>query len=347
MDILPCTRAQHWIKPLFLLYLFVAKTLGDCDKPVLEGNIVLTDEALLMNKYPDNVEISLTCANGYLKDSGSATIKCIDGAWHDPDLTCKKKDCGPPPPRPHMTFDTSMGTLFGAVATIICEKGFSVNGTAYKHCYNTGWTGKYTICEVVTCDIPEEISNGKHLWNSTEYPEYGDYIYYLCDGGYRLTGKEAIMCNENGEFDSTPPQCLSVTKADVFTTKIVTAPTSTTTPPTQETSASTTSAGTTRSGPRDSTHTASVSPTVSLSARGEDKFKDADNTTNTIRSTMPHNSQGDQKDDVVDIKKNVGYTPVIISVVCVSLVVCIAVLFIHKLLNKRKGSRHLSVGEHL
>ncbi|XP_020774281.2 location of vulva defective 1-like isoform X2 [Boleophthalmus pectinirostris] len=143
------------------------------------------------------------------------------------------------------------------------------------------------------------------------------------------------MCNEEGEFDSAPPQCLGVTKEDVFTT-----PTSTTTPPTQETSASSTSAGTTSTGPRDSSHTTSASSTVSLFRQGEDILRDADNTPTTIKSTMSNYSQGDQNDDIVDTKKDVGYTPVIISVVCVSLAACIAILFIHKLLNKRKGSQN-------
>ncbi|KAK7916721.1 hypothetical protein WMY93_012482 [Mugilogobius chulae] len=339
MDMLPSSVcAEQRIKSLFLFYLFIARAFGTCPKPQLTENIVLTNEALLINEYVDNVEITLKCANGYVQDSGSAKMKCTDGAWNDPDLTCKKKDCGPPPPRPHMTYVTSEGTLFGDVATVICEKGYSVKGQAFKQCYNAGWTGKSTSCEITTCDLPEAISNGKNSWTSADRPEYGIEIFYFCVNGYAMTGKNVITCTEEGEYDSAPPQCLGVTKPDVFTTKIVTTSTSTTTPPTQETSASTTSAaGTTSSGPRDKTHTSSASSTVSLSARGGDILTDAENTTTTKTSTMPYYSQEDQT-DIVDTKKDVGYTPVIISVVCVTLVACIAILFIHKLLNKRKGS---------
>lgn len=34
-----------------------------------------------------------------------------------------EKDCRQPPPKPHMKFDTSEGTLFGALVKVSCEKG--------------------------------------------------------------------------------------------------------------------------------------------------------------------------------------------------------------------------------
>ncbi|TNN35908.1 hypothetical protein EYF80_053928 [Liparis tanakae] len=50
-------------------------------------------------------------------------------------------------------------------------------------------------------------------------------------------------------------------------------------------------------------------------------------------SSLPGNLFG-----TVDTSKDIGYTPVIVSVICVTLVVCIVALFIHKFLQKRKGS---------
>lgn len=336
MDVLPGKREQHRIKSLLLLVnLFVARTLGDCPTPLLTENIVLTTEALLMNEFSDGVEISLTCSNGYVKDSGSGTLRCTDGTWSDLDLTCKKKDCGLPPSRPNMTFNLSQGTLFGAQAVVSCDKGYYVIGSRHIHCYNAGWTGSRTKCEIVTCEIPEKLANGKNSWNSNDLPKYGENIQFFCNEGYTLTGNDSIMCTEDGEYDLPAPQCLGVTKEDVFTTKLVTTPTSTTTPPTQETSVtSTTSTSTTSSGHRDSTVTASASPT-----RGGDIFTSEDNVaTTTLSPTVPYYSQEGRNDDIVNTKKDAGYTPVIISVVCVSLAVFIVALFIHKLLLKRKGS---------
>ncbi|CAL9704650.1 unnamed protein product [Knipowitschia caucasica] len=331
MDLIPSARVQQRMKSVFLLYLFVARTLGDCPKPELKENIVFTLETLLMNEFLDDSEITLTCANGYFQHSGSATMKCTDGAWSEPDLICKKKDCGPPPPQPHMSFTTSQGTLFGALAVVICEKGYSIKGVAYKHCYNAGWSGKSTKCEILECDKPKDILNGNNSWISDGYPRYGEHIVYKCHEGFSLTGKDHIICSEEGEYDTAPPQCLGVTKEDAFTTNNVRptpTPTSTTTHSTKESSTS--------SGARDSPHTASATPTAPLSAPGGSIVTDAENT--TLSSTIPRHSQENQKNDIVETTKDAGYTPVIVSVVCVTLVACIAVLFIHKMLNKRKGS---------
>lgn len=121
--------------------------------PVLVENIVLSDAALLLNKFPNNTVIPLECANGYVKDKGPGTMKCMDETWSEPALTCKsdcfpkkflhaidrsftihklkhvfwshlaEKDCGPPKLKAHMLFNTSQSTLFGAVVTVNCDKG--------------------------------------------------------------------------------------------------------------------------------------------------------------------------------------------------------------------------------
>uniref|UniRef100_A0A8C6V514 Sushi domain-containing protein n=1 Tax=Neogobius melanostomus TaxID=47308 RepID=A0A8C6V514_9GOBI len=186
---------QTWATPdqvfSLLVNLFVARTLCGCSKPELPNNIVLTNEALLMNEFPNNIEIPLTCANGFVKDSGSGMMRCTDGVWGDLDLTCKKKDCGIPPPQTHMAFNLSQGTLFGAVAMVSCDKGYFVRGSSYKNCYNNGWTGKSTKCLILTCDMPEKIPNGINSWDSDDPPKYGESVTYLCNEGHTLTGKTA------------------------------------------------------------------------------------------------------------------------------------------------------------
>lgn len=285
MDILLDTRGRQRI--VLLLYLYVVGTIGYCSVPVLVENIVLSDAALLLNKFPNNTVIPLECANGYVKDKGPGTMKCMDETWSEPALTCKKKDCGPPKLKAHMLFNTSQSTLFGAVVTVNCDKGYRIKGSRFKQCYNAGWTGKAS-CESVKCDKPVKITNGKSSWDSADYPSYGEYVQYFCDEGYTLVGNSLLRCTEHGVFDSKLPQCQAVIKEDVF---ITTPEPPTSTPPAQG---------------------------------GGDILSTEAHTTSTITSTMTSLLQ--------------GYMPVIISVVCVLLVVCIAVLFIHKLLLKRKGS---------
>lgn len=60
---------------------------------------------------------------------------------------------------------------------------------------------------VVVCDKPGEVINGRNSWDSQDNPQYRDIIKYTCNEGYNLFGKEAIVCDETGEYDSQPPEC--------------------------------------------------------------------------------------------------------------------------------------------
>ncbi|KAI3369813.1 hypothetical protein L3Q82_024636, partial [Scortum barcoo] len=209
MDVFsPDTCGRRGVRPLLLVCLFVLKASADCPKPHGGENTVLTNEALLLNDFPEGSVASLECANGYLEESGSGRMTCIDGAWTMPDLTCKKKDCGPPKAQPNMIFNTSSGTLFGAVIEVLCETGYQLSGVSYKQCYVTGWSGR-SRCELVTCNKPHEVTNGRNSWNSSDYPPYGETIRYTCEEGYVLIGKDTITCSETGEYDSHPPECKS------------------------------------------------------------------------------------------------------------------------------------------
>ncbi|XP_056256176.1 complement decay-accelerating factor isoform X5 [Seriola aureovittata] len=291
---------------LLLLYLFVLEAAANCPNPEGRENIVLTTEALLLNTFPEGIGVTLECANGYVKESGSEVISCTDGKWTEPDLICKKKDCGLPQPQPHMHFDTSGGTLFGAVIKVTCDKGYDISGLSHKHCLSKGWNGKST-CEIVTCEEPAEVTNGRSHWDGQGEPEYGQVINFVCDEGYILVGPTSIMCTETGEYNSEPPKCQGVTTEDRITTTIATTPA----PSTQ---ASTSTASSATSTAHQEKHvTTSATPTVSPSAR-------------------------DKHDGTVITNSDTGYMNVIASVIGISLVTCIVVYFLHKFLLRKKGS---------
>ncbi|KAM9361647.1 complement decay-accelerating factor isoform 3-T3 [Symphorus nematophorus] len=253
MDILLDTCGRRRVKHLLLLCLFALKAAADCSKPEGKNNTVLTSEALLLNAFPDGIVVPFECANGYFKESGSGVTTCINGNWTELDLICNKKDCGPPPPQPHMNFDTSPGTLFGAVIEVFCDKGYSISGSSFKQCFAQGWSGR-AKCEIVICDKPDQPANGKFIWDSEDEPKYGEIIQYICNEGYTLVGNDSIKCTETGEYNSGPPECK------------------------------------------------------------------------------------DKHDGAVDMNKDIGYTPLIVSVISVTLVVSILVFLTHKFLLRRKGS---------
>ncbi|XP_061544982.1 sushi, von Willebrand factor type A, EGF and pentraxin domain-containing protein 1 isoform X2 [Phycodurus eques] len=185
---------------------FVWRSEADCPMPQRGENTVLSDQALLMNTFPEGSNVTLVCSNGFEKESGSDGISCQAGNWTRIELLCKKINCGVPKSQLNMKFNTSAGTLFGDVVKVTCDKGYQISGSSYKQCYSWGWMGK-AKCHIKTCKKPAEVTNGKNSWDSKVLPTYGQVILYNCDEGYTLTGNDTIQCSETGEYDSLPPEC--------------------------------------------------------------------------------------------------------------------------------------------
>ncbi|XP_028432640.1 complement decay-accelerating factor isoform X3 [Perca flavescens] len=316
MDVLLDTCGRRRVSSLLLLYLFVVKATADCPKPHSRENMVLTDKSLLLNEFLENTEATLECRNGYVIESGSGSMTCIDGNWTEPDLACKKKDCGPPLPRPNMSFITIAGTLFGDTIKAVCDKGFKLSGSSFKQCYAYGWSGKAN-CNIVKCAKPDEVANGRSSWDSQDEPKYGESIQYVCNNGYTLIGKDSITCSETGRYDSQPPACevflfIGVTtESDRITTETVT-PTST---PTAKEASTSTDSSATPTAHRAKSVTTSATPTASPSVRGGRDILTAEGTT-TVTS-MTSSSFQDKPDEAVDTNKHIGYKPVVVSVICV------------------------------
>ncbi|XP_055772883.1 complement decay-accelerating factor-like isoform X2 [Salvelinus fontinalis] len=224
--------SNSWTKCLIYL-IFITSGDSECPKPQVEGNqnVFLTNDALLKNDFPEGSEVTFQCANGYMKEQGSESITCTSGEWSTLELICKNKDCGAPKEMPHLTYEFDKGgTLFGASARAICDKGYQVQGSSYRQCYATGWSGR-SRCEVVTCEEPIDIMNGMISEKpDKQFPEYGDVIQYSCDEGYTLIGNKSIECDEDGEYNSFRPECKDVNDIPLKPTTISASITSTVPP---------------------------------------------------------------------------------------------------------------------
>ncbi|XP_074530707.1 complement decay-accelerating factor isoform X2 [Halichoeres trimaculatus] len=315
MDVFRNTCGIRGVRTLLLFYLLIVEAAvfaAECPRPEGRDNIVLTTAALLMNDFPEGSEVTLECGNGFETDSGSGVITCIDGKWSEPDLTCKKKDCGPPPPKENMSFDTSGGTLFGALVKVLCDKGYRLNGSGFKQCYATGWSGK-AKCEVVTCKIPAGVTNGKHSWDSEERPKYSETIQFSCDAGFSLIGTDSITCTETGGYDSEPPVCqgvgiiLSTIAAPKVTKISINSPTSAaaaTLPPAPQ-------------GGRD------------LMTAGEEATPSIDTPTTSLQ---------DKHDATLETNNDIGSIPAIIGGILAVLVAGSLLFGVYKFVMKKKGS---------
>ncbi|XP_055724546.1 complement decay-accelerating factor-like isoform X2 [Salvelinus fontinalis] len=301
--------SNSWTKCLICL-IFITGGNAECPKPQVEGNVVLTNDALLMNDFPEGKEATFECANGYLKEQGSERITCTSGKWSTLKLTCKKKDCGAPRKIPHLTYEFEEGTLFGAAARAICDKGYQLMGSSYRQCYAIGWSGR-PRCKVVTCDKPPEIMNGTITEKpGEELPEYGGVIQYSCNEGYTLIGNKSIECNEDGEYNSLPPECKDVNDIPLKPTATISITTTTTVPPTI----------------RD-VNDIPLKPTATISI--------TTTTTTTVPPTIRGRNNGVGEHDT---NAATGNAAVVISVISTVIVALIIVLFKLYHCYKRKGS---------
>ncbi|XP_043978117.1 sushi, von Willebrand factor type A, EGF and pentraxin domain-containing protein 1-like isoform X2 [Gambusia affinis] len=252
MEVLLDTHGQ---RKLLILYLLIGNVAvaADCPKPEIGENMNLTFKSLETNDFLEGSQVTLVCVIGYEKKSGSGLMNCTDGKWTEPDLVCKKIDCGIPKADEHMYIVTSNNTEFHSVAKIVCEEGYQIIGSSFKICLAGGWYGEsfcvivtcskptevkngYTMvgnvnirctksgeydsepprCNAVTCSKPTKVENGKHSWNNDKEPEYQQKIYFLCNTGYTMFGNESIQCTKTGKYDSEPPRCLSAAYAPII-----------------------------------------------------------------------------------------------------------------------------------
>uniref|UniRef100_A0A3B5R6I7 Sushi domain-containing protein n=1 Tax=Xiphophorus maculatus TaxID=8083 RepID=A0A3B5R6I7_XIPMA len=149
-------------------------------------NTVLTEESLLKSEFPNGTVITYECRNGYYKVNGTGTMNCVDGKWTEPDIICSKKDCGLLEAQPHMLFNTSEGTQFGAMVKVTCDEGYVIFGSSYRKCLEIGWYGKGDCV--------------RKCINSLFFNTVGQR--------YTMVGTDTIRCTETAEYDYEPPQCI-------------------------------------------------------------------------------------------------------------------------------------------
>ncbi|XP_067230190.1 probable maltase-glucoamylase 2 isoform X3 [Chanodichthys erythropterus] len=134
------TSVKAW--PLLLLQFSLVSMEKGCPFPDLNGKIILSAESRQKNNFPDNSQAVVECIRGHEREEGSDVIICRSGKWSDPELKCKKIDCGLPEDLPHMNYSITEGTLFGARIKPICERGYDLEGSSYWQCLVSGWSGK-------------------------------------------------------------------------------------------------------------------------------------------------------------------------------------------------------------
>ncbi|KAK7145150.1 hypothetical protein R3I94_011293 [Phoxinus phoxinus] len=201
------TCVKTW--PLLLLpfsLLSVAK--ADCRSPVLNGKFILSAKSIQKNNFPEDSTAVVECPKGQERKEGSDSIICTNGNWSAVELICQKIDCGSPEVSLHMNYSIPNGTLFGAFIQPKCEKGYDPEGSSFRQCLVSGWSGT-SKCTLITCDEPAPIEHGKFI-KPREIPVFDDAIEYSCDENYTLSGNRFITCGNDWKYNLPPPECKEI-----------------------------------------------------------------------------------------------------------------------------------------
>uniref|UniRef100_A0A665V0N7 Sushi domain-containing protein n=1 Tax=Echeneis naucrates TaxID=173247 RepID=A0A665V0N7_ECHNA len=195
---------------LSTLSLGISVQAQSCSRPVGRPNMQLKGDDILKDSFPDGSTATFECATGYRSDGGSGTVTCTTGQWSLPELSCKGKSCGSAGEVTNGEVSYPEGNLYGAKLTVKCNDGYMpVGGSKNIFCLDNGWGGRLPSCEVTTCDPPPPISNGQFFPMQEEPYSYRQSLLYICDHGYTLSGTSTIVCSGNGQFDPSPPNCVT------------------------------------------------------------------------------------------------------------------------------------------
>ncbi|XP_022109262.1 mannan-binding lectin serine protease 1-like [Acanthaster planci] len=119
----------------------------------------------------------------------------------------------PCPPLTAPTYGSMVGSnfTFKHSVSFSCKGGYFLQGSSSRTCQGDGtWSGTQPFCQIVTCDSPSPLGNGRILFYSGSNYSYTNSIGYECDRFYELKGMSFRECQANATWSFTKPVCIPV-----------------------------------------------------------------------------------------------------------------------------------------
>ncbi|XP_078297409.1 complement factor H-like [Panthera onca] len=168
-------------------------------------------------EFDHNENISYKC-RGKLEQKHST---CINGRW-DPELTCTEvqmQSCPPPPQIPNAhNMATTVNYQDGEKVSVVCQDNYIIQDAEEIVCKDGRWQSIPHCVEKSPCPQPPQIEHGtikssqfSEEMDETLKPEvyvHGTKLNYICEDGFRISGKDEITCHM-GKW-SSPPRCVGL-----------------------------------------------------------------------------------------------------------------------------------------
>lgn len=151
-------------------------------------------------------EVDYRCQPGYVLSDTSKLICASNGTYIGKKPSCVKVKCGEPDTVEHADISKT-GKEWGEFEDAIryaCKPGYELIGEEYRLCNADGtWTPDPPKCEIIKCERPEDIPNGK--LPATQIYSFGQKVTYTCDEGFHLVGSPTRTCLVKSQWTGTAP----------------------------------------------------------------------------------------------------------------------------------------------
>ncbi|XP_078297509.1 complement factor H-like isoform X1 [Panthera onca] len=183
-------------------------------------SLTIRDVNPFKTEFDHNENISYKCRG----KSEQKHSTCINGRW-DPELTCTEvqmQSCPPPPQIPNAhNMATTVNYQDGEKVSVVCQDNSIIQDAEEIVCKDGRWQSVPHCVEKSPCPQPPQIEHGtikssqfSEEMDETLKPEvyvHGTKLNYICEDGFRISGKDEITCHI-GKW-SSPPRCVGLSCA--------------------------------------------------------------------------------------------------------------------------------------
>ncbi len=118
----------------------------------------------------------------------------------------------PPPENPKNGKAIYTTCSYNSVVSYECKYGFTLVGEGSRRCgADRKWSGQLPTCKEINCGHPGVLYNG-WLENIEAGTGLGASIIYRCHPGMLLVGNTSTVCQIDGRWRYSVPECLGTAK---------------------------------------------------------------------------------------------------------------------------------------
>ena len=183
----------------------------NCSFPDIQNGYIINQPQVV--SYGQTVRAK--CDMGYTMKGNDELTCTADGSWSDDIPVCGMVFCLTPHIEHGMIYALnevlSLQELpFNQTITITCSLGYELKGNSRLTCLHHGyWSYASPICNRLRCADPV-ITHGIVMGSRVQVQEgygFGDSAKFSCEDGFKLLGRDEIICFPNGTWSAKFPEC--------------------------------------------------------------------------------------------------------------------------------------------